>query len=83
MLNISERFPVGGSRQAVYDFLQSNGFMMSKKSDKEWTFGERTTLLLYGAGSQAVIYSHLGNFKGALDEAVAAFQSKLTEVSKC
>ena len=69
-MNTSNRFQAGGPRQAVYGFLAANGFVMSKRSDKEWTWGERTTLFLYGAGSMAKVYSAAGNFEGPLEEAV-------------
>lgn len=70
MTKQSPCFPVGGSRQAVYAFLRNNGFAMSPHNDKEWTYGDRTTLHLYGSGSMATIYSHVGNFKGPLADAV-------------
>ena len=72
-------FPVGGPRQAVYDFLRDNGFLMSKRSDKEWTMGESTTLILYGAGSRAVIYSNVGNFTGPLHVAVASLRGAIAK----
>lgn len=50
------RFPIGGPRQPVYDFLRHNGFQMSNWSDKHWTRADGTTLHLYGAGSMARIY---------------------------
>ena len=67
------RFPVGGPREAVYSFLRSKGFRMSNRSDKEWAWGASATLLLYGSGSEAVIYSTSGNFKGPLEDAVKDF----------
>mgnify|MGYP001566111888 CR=1 FL=1 len=72
----AERFPAGGPREPVYAFLRSHGFVMSKRSDKEWTWGDKTTLLLYGAGSQATIYSDKGNWKAPLADAVEAFIAK-------
>lgn len=80
-MNKAPRFPVGGPRKAAYDFLRSHGFVMSKRSDKEWTWGDNTTLLLYGAGSEAVIYAHRGNFKGPLEEAVIAWDKASPKVA--
>lgn len=73
------RFPVGGPRQSVYDFLRGNGFRESRHSDKEWAFGDNATLRLFGAGSEAIIYSNVGNFKGPLEDAVKEFRAKLGE----
>ena len=71
------RFPVGGPRQPVYDFLRENGFRQGR-TDKEWSYGDNCTLLLYGAGSEAVIYSNKGNFKGPLEDAVKSFRATAT-----
>jgi hypothetical protein len=49
------RFPAGGSRTAVYDFMQRNGFQMSGWSDKVWTDRSGLEVHIYGAGSQARI----------------------------
>ena len=78
-MNDGVQFPVGGPRETVYAFLRGQGFKMSKRSDKEWTFGERTTLMLYGAGSMATIYSDAGNFKGPLADAVASFNTAIAK----
>ena len=51
-----KQFPVGGSRDAVYSFLQSKGFMMSRHSDKEYSRHDGLKLHLYGSGSRARIY---------------------------
>jgi hypothetical protein len=55
-----ERFPVGGERQPVYDFLQSHGFLMSRNSDKWYLRADGVELHLYGTGSMARIYSRDG-----------------------
>jgi hypothetical protein len=49
------RFPVGGPRQPVYDYLTSLGFAMSKHSDKEWRSADGLTVRIFGAGSRAMI----------------------------
>lgn len=54
-METKERFPYGGSRQAVYDFLRHNGFIESKWSDKHWDRADGIHLSLYGAGSMARI----------------------------
>ena len=54
------KFPVGGPRQRVYNFLMSRGWMMSKHSDKEWNRHDGATLHLYGAGSMARVYNKDG-----------------------
>ncbi len=67
-----ERFPVGGYRLDVYNFLRSKGFVESRHSDKEWHRHDGLRLHLYGAGSRARIYD--GNvlmFDDALAMAVA------------
>jgi hypothetical protein len=51
----TERFPVGGPRQPVYDYLTSLGFSMSKHSDKEWTSADGLTVNIFGTGSRARI----------------------------
>lgn len=64
------RFPVGGSRQAVYDHLQSHGFVMSGFSDKEWTRADGLIINIYGTGSRAMVrHNDKGLlFDGALDD---------------
>ena len=67
-----KRFPVGGSKDAVYSFLQSKGFIMSRHSDKEYHRHDGLTLHLYGAGSMARIYDgKVLMFDDALAMAVA------------
>src|SRR4030095_13638312 len=51
----SPRFPVGGPREPVYQFLRSNGFIQSRHSDKQWMRHDGLELHLYGAGSMANI----------------------------
>jgi hypothetical protein len=66
------RFPVGGSRQPVYEFLSANGFTAAHGNDKEWVRADGLELHLYGAGSRAIIrkgYDTLAD--DALDAAVA------------
>ena len=46
-----ERFPVGGERQPVYNFMRDNGFVMSKWSDKVWARADGLQASIYGAGS--------------------------------
>lgn len=55
-----ERFPVGGPRQPVYDFLQANGFLMSRNNDKWYLRADGVELHLYGTGSMARIYGRDG-----------------------
>ena len=45
-------FPVGGTRQPVYDFLKKLGFTQSGWSDKVWS-RDGEELWLFGAGSMA------------------------------
>lgn len=49
------RFPVGGDRQPVRDYLTKHGFVVSAHSDKFWTRADGVTLSLYGSGSMASI----------------------------
>jgi hypothetical protein len=55
MTTTTVRFPVGGARQPVYDYMTSLGFSMSKHSDKEWTSADGLTVRIFGAGSRAMI----------------------------
>ena len=66
-------FPVGGSRQAVYDFLQQRGFLMSRHSDKSWMRpSDGVEVHVYGAGSQARVFGKDGKMlaDGPLADAV-------------
>lgn len=54
-MNNQVYFPVGGSRDVVYDFLMRRGFIMSKWSDKCWLRADDVVLHLYGSGSKARI----------------------------
>jgi hypothetical protein len=49
------RFPVGGERKPVHDFLRDRGFVMSKWSDKVWHRADGVTVSVYGAGSMAQV----------------------------
>ena len=56
-----KRFPIGGSRQAVYDFMYSRGFVMSRNSDKCWLRpADGVEAHIYGAGSMARVFSQDG-----------------------
>lgn len=57
---VGTRFPVGGSKDAVYNFLRDHGFVMSKWSDKEWHRADGLTLNVYGTGSKARIQNKDG-----------------------
>ena len=57
---MSARFPVGGSRDAVYSFLRSHGFVMSSWSDKHWGRADGLSLVIYGVGSKARIHNQDG-----------------------
>ncbi len=46
-------FPVGGPRQAVYDYLRNLGFVMSDWSDKIWARADGKEVRIFGAGSMA------------------------------
>jgi hypothetical protein len=47
----AKTFPIGGSRQAVYDALRLRSFVMSGWSDKHWTRIDGVKAHIYGAGS--------------------------------
>ena len=49
------RFPAGGEREPVYNFLRSKGFVMSKWSDKVWERADGVKVSVYGAGSMAYV----------------------------
>ena len=54
------RFPAGGERQPVYNFLRDRGFVMSKWSDKVWERADGVTVSVYGAGSMARVTAKNG-----------------------
>lgn len=68
-----ERFPVGGPREPVYNFLGQHGFLQSRNNDKCWWRPGGEELHLYGAGSMARIYDKEGKMivDAPLEEAVA------------
>jgi hypothetical protein len=47
-----EAFPVGGSRQAVFDALRQRQFTMANFSDKWWTRSDGLEAHVYGSGSR-------------------------------
>ena len=49
---VKVKFLVGGPRQAVYDYLQARGFIMSNWSDKHWARADGLHVHVFGAGSQ-------------------------------
>ena len=58
---MSARFPVGGSRQNVYSFMEQMGFLMSKHNDKCWLrLADGVEAHIYGTGSMARIFSKEG-----------------------
>lgn len=54
---MSAKYPVGGSRQAVYSLMERLGFKMSQSSDKKWTDRTGIQVHIFGAGSMARVYS--------------------------
>ena len=48
---MTNRFPVGGSREPVYAFMRQHGFMESRWSDKVWHRADGIQATIYGAGS--------------------------------
>ena len=70
---MSKRFPAGGSRQSVYDFMQQHGFLMSRHSDKCWMRpADGVEAHIYGTGSMARVFSKDGQMleDGDLDQVV-------------
>lgn len=65
------RFPVGGEREPVYNFLRHRGFVMTPGNDKHWKRADGVDLHLYGAGSMARVYAANGELlaDGPLDQA--------------
>lgn len=49
------RFPVGGPREPVYEFLREHGYVQSAWSDKHWTRADGRTVQVYGTGSRAIV----------------------------
>ena len=52
---MSKRFPVGGSKQKVYDFMRQHGYVMSDWSDKHWRRADGIEASIYGTGSMVRI----------------------------
>ena len=56
-----ERFPVGGSKDKVFSFMEQYCFMMSRHSDKCWLRpADGVEAHIYGTGSMARIFSKEG-----------------------
>jgi xylose isomerase len=56
-----EQFPVGGSKDAVFSFMQQQGFLMSRHSDKCWLRpADGIEAHIYGVGSMARIFNQDG-----------------------
>lgn len=70
------RFPVGGPREPVYQFLRSEGFVMSRTNDKHWWRHDGLNLHLYGVGSMARITHADGRL--IADEALDSAVDKVT-----
>ena len=72
------KFPIGGSRQNVYNYLAQRGFMMSHWSDKHWTRADGIKLHVYGTGSMARIYGSDGNLiaDDAIESAMKALDAQ-------
>jgi len=51
-----EKFPVGGSRENVFNHLRKHGYQMSNWSDKLWFRADGFTVNIYGAGSMAIVF---------------------------
>lgn len=70
-----ERFPVGGPREPVYNFLRDHGFVMSRYSDKLWTRADGFEVTVYGAGSKARVHNKDGKIVAddTLEAALSAF----------
>jgi hypothetical protein len=68
-MNMTQQYPVGGRREAVYDLMRGLGFSMAKFSDKTWTSADKITVQIYGAGSMARITddAHIGTVECELD----------------
>jgi hypothetical protein len=50
-----DRFPIGGPRQPVYDFLKAHGFTMQSGGDKRWKRADGVEVHIYGSGSRAQV----------------------------
>lgn len=48
---MSKRFPVGGSKDAVFNFMRQHGFIESNWSDKAWARADGVQARIYGCGS--------------------------------
>lgn len=50
-----QEFPIGGSRQLVYDALRSRQFKQSEFSDKHWKRLDGLEVNIYGTGSRLLV----------------------------
>lgn len=72
---MSERFPVGGPRQPVYDFMRQHDFIMSYWSDKEWV-RQDCVAVVYGSGSCVRVMRNSEVIAdGPLDETIESLAS--------
>ncbi len=76
-----EHFPVGGSRQAVYDFMKNHGFLQSRNNDKCFLRADGVEAHIYGVGSMARIFSNKGKLlaDAPIAEAVAKTDFRRTD----
>lgn len=74
---MTEHFPIGGPRQAVYDALKSHGFTMSRWSDKQWDRVDGVTAIVYGTGSRLELSGTIDD-DGPLGEVLERLESVLT-----
>ena len=54
-MDIYKKFPIGGRRVNVSDFLRGHGFVLVY-NDKVWARADGLQLHIYGSGSKARIY---------------------------
>lgn len=68
------KFPVGGPREPVYNFMRDHGFVMSKWSDKVWERADGVQASIYGTGSMLRLTK---DGKAVADDAIQAAMAAL------
>lgn len=77
---MTEQFPIGGPRQAVYDALKARGFVESNWSDKSWKRPDGIEAHVYGTGSQLRLKGAIDD-DGPIGDVLARFDAAIQQVS--
>jgi glycerophosphoryl diester phosphodiesterase len=77
-------FPIGGSRQAVYDALRVRGFVLSNWTDKWWNRRDGLEVHVYGSGSRLSVHRDKEQVTdGLMADSLARIDEMDRELSEC